>query len=332
MGFRASPRSIDVGGATGVYIFLVLATANLAVAFLFWRVTYEPAYTLLRYCANSVQQFQACVNSGVSRYAAAHPQGTRAMLESLLRASRVFTFDPRLFSQASHEAGMALSLRGVTFQDAFAWCGNVFKQGCEHGYVMEHIDTHFQYPTSADVLFKLCDQIKVISTSGYLNCLHGVGHELLVKTSKNLSTAVELCMTLQPVEQAYACGSGVFMEYTKGLNKTSGHSETRVGSRSLPCEEFTGEAKTVCYGSVGSYRQFEPDSEPFATTYMYCMSVGEPYRTACAYGAGERLLIAMSFHSAHALKLCDSMEEHVRTLCRRSVIGFTGSAKRATQL
>lgn len=312
-----------------IYITAVAAVICLAAVFIFWRSWHEPAYTLVEKCSQvGAQQFQGCVNSAVSAYAAAHPENTGAMLQSLAQVPEVSSVDPRLFAQAVHEVGMTLSSKHIALRDAFLLCGETFKQGCRHGYVMEYIDTHYTYPTSASDLFEFCDEVKMLGASAYLNCLHGIGHELLVKVNRDLHSAVEACMKRPELTQAYACASGVFMEYSKGPNETGGHSEARVGSRELPCDQFTGEAETICYGSAGSYRQFEADSEPFGATYAYCYSVQEPYRTACAYGVGERLLMSVGFSKGRADELCGHMEGNLRGLCLNSIARVAQSIKK----
>src|SRR5690606_35845338 len=95
-----------------------------------------------------------------------------------------------------------------------------------------------------------------------------------------------------------ACVSGTFHEYSKsgtGLGHENYYQRSHE-YKEIDCNIFNGEEYTLCYGSVGSVRQYFPESESIKLTYQVCgRAKTEKARKLCKYTARQRLDIARGY-------------------------------------
>lgn len=227
--------------------------------------------------------------------------------------------DPRIFLDPAHEAGMMLASEKIPLEEAFAYCGTTFKQGCMHGYIMEYIDDAYPKEIDPKTLKTVCENIK--DPLSKINCIHGLGHELTAKIKKDLPEVLSSCKNIaETTSEISACESGVFMEYTKGAPGTGNHSHNAVGLVRLPCYKLGSEYQKTCIASEGAYRQYNPGHEDFKTTYEYCLSNDSEYIPSCMLAVSERAIIATAENAEKALTLCEELKKDEINLCLDSLI------------
>lgn len=227
--------------------------------------------------------------------------------------------DPRIFLDPVHEAGMVLQSLKIPLEEAFAYCGTTFKQGCMHGYIMEYIDDAYPNEIDPKTLKKVCENLE--DPLSKINCIHGLGHELTAKIKKDLSEVLPSCKDIaENTSEISACESGIFMEYTKGAPGTGNHSHNAVGLVPLPCYKLPAEYQKTCIASEGAYRQYNPGHEDFKTTYNFCLSSDPQYTPLCMLAVSERAIIATAENPEKAIALCKELKNNEITLCLDSMI------------
>ena len=161
-------------------------------------------------------------------------------------------------SQACHRVVHAIGAASLarnggsvarTFAQGQASCGS----GYYHG-VLERslVKVKSRKPgVLAPVARTLCDESASMTPWIAYQCLHGLGHGLMIATGLDLSVSLEVCSRLRRWWDRDACRGGVFME---NLSSSYG-----VRSRWLrdddpvyPCNSVAFEAKKRCYQMVTS--------------------------------------------------------------------------------
>ena len=253
----------------------------------------QDALHLSAECGNGKSTHRAeCLQTKIISHITRFPSETGNIFQIFweLEKKGKLTDDPRIFSDIVHEAGMSLIDSGLPLDKVLSFCGTTFKQGCIHGAVMEYIDTAYPSEMNPLILFDMCHTISQDHTI-YINCLHGIGHELAAKSKAAIQDIVHMCDPLS-YEDRFACASGVLMEYSTGTTGSDFHSHTPIGKKELPCSDIDDTYKAVCYAGAGSYRQYEPMQESFSKSYEFCFHVPKEYVQHCMIGLSERAFLA----------------------------------------
>ncbi len=275
-------------------------------------------------CAGiAIPKRQACLEANILRYVDKNPTATKELFDTIwkLLGNGGLPDDARIFSPIVHDVGMLLAMKGISIEDSLRVCGLSFRGGCIHGIFMETIDRNYK-KVEPDDLIKECTSLRGRNTpnnSSFIkNCIHGVGHELVANVTGSLNDTLLLCNNM-PSAFVDQCVYGVFMEYSKGETRIGHHSEKPVGKKEYNCLLVDNSFKKACYISVGFYKQYEVDSEPWEHTYRFCENFSSKDREDCFNGVGGALLFSNAFMKERALAVCKSLPEDVRDYCVGSV-------------
>jgi hypothetical protein len=170
-----------------------------------------------------------------------------------------------------------------TFAEGNASCGS----GYYHG-VLERslVNVRSRQPAVlAPVARTLCDDAAGMTPWIAYQCLHGLGHGLMIATGLSLPVSLEVCSRLVRWWDRDACRSGVFME---NLSSSYG-----VRSRWLrdedplyPCTWVQTEAKRRCYQMVTS-RILPSVGDDWARTAEICRTVESAFVHICFRSFGR---------------------------------------------
>jgi hypothetical protein len=325
---RCMPRSDERARerATRPRTLLLWLVAGLAVALGGAAVTRErgadaPYGRLLQSCRESrAQRYLSCLRAAVLQYAYEHPQKAGSLLGYVAEHGRdgESRVDLRQLSATAHYVGMELSVRPLSLADALRDCGDAFKAGCMHGFVMERLDR--DAGSGRRLLPTFLGYCRPVSSDSdlYENCLHGVGHELWARTRLPLGDTLGLCDRLAGSADRSACWSGVLMEYSEGMTVKGRHGHRPAGERTLPCGSLAARYREVCTYAEASYRQYVPGWEPALTTYERCDAAPRADRLHCMALVSERLLIAEAGDARLAEATCAQLRS-ARSVCDRSI-------------
>ena len=188
----------------------------------------------------------------------------------------------------AHNIGSASLARfegnvGRTFAEGSSTCAS----GYYHGVLSRALVNVKSYGASAlgAVARGLCSgrEVRALAELEY-QCLHGLGHGLMITTGYNLPTSLEVCDRLRGKWEATSCNGGVFME----------NFFTSYGAQSpwvrdddpiYPCNQVAEEDKQTCYQLVTS-RILRVIGVDWERTAQMCASVEKNWVLACfeSYG------------------------------------------------
>ena len=127
------------------------------------------------------------------------------------------------------------------------------------------------------------EEVQALAELEY-QCLHGLGHGLMITTGYNLPTSLEVCDHLQGKWNATSCNGGVFME--NFFTSYGGQSPwVRDDDPVYPCNEVAEEDKQTCYQLVTS-RILRVIGVDWEKTAEICASVEKNWVASCfeSYG------------------------------------------------
>lgn len=266
----------------------------------------------------SLSDRQYCLTEKILSETRKHPESSARLFRDFayLLKTHYFQDDPRIFSPIVHLVGMDLFTQGTDPLRAFRYCGENFKQGCLHGYIMEYLE-HMPHENDPSIMLKVCNFSKN-NESHYANCIHAVGHEFSATTPGSILLALQKCKKA-PLNVFSACTSGVFMEFSTGIHGTGGHSHLPTGSIELPCSKLPVEFMPTCYISTGAYRQYTPDKETFSESATFCASIPEKYQGHCMLGLAEKIYTAAAEDIHASKKICTTFPSDVAQSCEVSL-------------
>lgn len=192
---------------------------------------------------------------------------------------------------------------GRTFAEGSATCAS----GYYHGVLERSLVNVASRAASVlgGVARGLCSdpEVKALTELEY-QCLHGLGHGLMITTGYNLPVSLEVCDHLAGEWESSSCNGGVFME---NISTSYGFKSTWLRDDDLvyPCNWVAEEDKETCYQLVTSriVGVVGLDWERIAET---CASVESNWVSACfeSYGrdvAGQTRRDAEEIHELCAV-------------------------------
>jgi hypothetical protein len=195
-------------------------------------------------------------------------------------------------SQACHRAVHAIGAASLvryhgsvarTFAAGDSSCGS----GYYHG-VLERslVNVRSREPgVLAPVARRLCgDASNMVPWIAY-QCLHGLGHGLMIATGLNLPTSLDVCSRLVRWWDRDACRSGVFME---NLSSSYGYRSQwlRDDDPVYPCNWVAFEAKKRCYQMVTS-RILPAVGDDWERAAEVCSDVERAFVSTCFRSLGR---------------------------------------------
>jgi hypothetical protein len=132
----------------------------------------------------------------------------------------------------------------------------------------------------------LCDDVKV-RTSMWLTyqCLHGLGHGLMITTGYTLPLSLKVCDELATRWDRTSCNGGVFMENISTMYGVKSR-WVRDDDPVYPCNVVAAEDKIKCYEIVTSRILQEVDWD-WEKTAQICAGVEKGWSSACFRSLGR---------------------------------------------
>jgi hypothetical protein len=170
-----------------------------------------------------------------------------------------------------------------TFAEGDSLCGS----GYYHG-VLERslVNVRSREPdVLAPVARTLCDDAAAMSPWIAYQCLHGLGHGLMIATGLNLPISLQVCSRLRRWWDGDACRSGVFMENLSSSYGVRSH-WLRDEDPVYPCNSVQAVAKRRCYQMVTS-RILPSVGDDWTRTAEMCTSVESAFVRMCFRSFGR---------------------------------------------
>lgn len=159
--------------------------------------------------------------------------------------------------------------------------------GYYHG-VLERalVTTGYSQASMASVARRLCsDQsVRKVVWLAY-QCLHGLGHGLMIATGYDLPRALKVCGALNTRWDQQACNGGVFME---NMSSSYGFASRWLRDNDLlyPCDWVSAKVKLTCYQLITS-RILAKTNWDWDKAAALCGGAEKGWRSACFQSYGR---------------------------------------------
>jgi hypothetical protein len=241
---------------------------------------FKPDGTMLADCSDDEQ---ACLEQAYGNIAFySGPKRALTLLDEKVGSAT------NVCHRIAHNIGSAsLARYGGDVGRTFARGSSTCASGYYHGVLSWALVNVKSYEASAlgAVARGLCtgDEVRALADLEY-QCLHGLGHGLMITTGYNLPTSLEVCDHLRGKWEAASCNGGVFME--NFFTSYGGQSPwVRDEDPIYPCDWVAEEDKQTCYQLVTS-RILRVIGVDWEKTAQMCSEVEKKWVASCfeSYG------------------------------------------------
>ena len=180
-------------------------------------------------------------------------------------------------------AVLLFSSVGEAYQhgDSFCWSGYY------HG-VMEGIVDVIGYSNITSSMDSICKDVAAERQYSFdhYNCVHGLGHGVMVLTQNELFDSLNICDNLQDPWERSSCWSGVFMENIIVDNKNHFTKYLNPADPLYPCNAVDEQYKGTCYLMQTSY-MLKVTGEDFARVFTLCSTAEPGFQGICYQSLGR---------------------------------------------
>lgn len=222
-------------------------------------------------------------------------------------------FDRKILADRAIEAGCHRIVHSIGSASLARYDGNVaraFAEGsssCWSGYYHGILERAFYGVTSKDQLGTvargLCADAGIRKTAWLAyQCVHGLGHGLMIHTGLNLPFALQICDKLATGWDQTSCTGGVFME---NITPSAGTQSPWLKNENLvyPCNSVKERHKQYCYLMVTS-RILQANGYDWKDAARICSRVERGWVSTCFQSYGRDASGFTRQNPPRILKLC----------------------------
>ena len=247
------------------------------------------------------QEKFACINERLLPVArTGEVQSALEMLANLADTDSDVMREGHLFA---HSIGIASFDPTRDFASAFLRCSALFQAGCYHGLIQASLAGATE--VGAETINALCASVLAAGADRWTHfqCLHGMGHGLLIQNNYDLLKALDACELMNDPAGRVFCHGGAFMENAMRAAHP-GHS-----------------ALTAALGghaSHGDQMPAFPATDPDDPHYP-CSIVKVHQKSPC-YGIQTAVILHLNgYDFGAAADTCEGAPEWLRALCHQSL-------------
>jgi hypothetical protein len=138
----------------------------------------------------------------------------------------------------------------------------------------------------------------------HYNCVHGMGHGLMVVENDNLFKSLDLCDTYTDSWEQSSCYSGVFMENVMDSILPGHHTNyIKADDPLYPCTAVKQRYEADCYMMQTSHA-LVVENEDYSKVFSLCSTVQSPYDIDCYQSLGRDVSGNSSSDQATSIQLC----------------------------
>jgi hypothetical protein len=180
----------------------------------------------------------------------------------------------------------------------------------------------------------ICDDKDVRATTFIAyQCVHGIGHGLMIRSGLNLRLSLSICEQLATSWDQTSCDGGVFME---NFNTSYGIKSPflKEDDPVYPCNAVQERHKLYCYLQVTD-RLLATSNYDWAKTAKACATVETNWRATCFQSYGRSASGVSRLDGRKLLELCNIPTGHWRSECVyggiRDIVSNDAGAKRGAR-
>jgi hypothetical protein len=297
------------------------------------------ADSLLRVCkvhvSHSIDAYSTCLGDGIAALSSA---GNIALAMGTL--DRIVHSDPSLIllgHPLAHALGYAVRSTPATATRLLSECDDRYQSGCYHGILQRYFDARIGLPLAQSVLLAPCDGLRGTREQFRLfDCLHGVGHGLMMYHRYDASASLKDCDRLASDWDQRSCYSGVFMENNMGARlqmfgdeQLGMHRHSRPGPSvvlfkpndlNYPCNATPVHYRRECY-ELQADLILPAVKQDYRKAAAACDGAGTPDLVReCYAGLGRNASGAAAFQYDGIKKRCDQVSPAAVPFCYEGAV------------
>lgn len=205
----------------------------------------------------------------------------------------------------------------------FVDCTPVFYNACYHGVVIGALNQQKINPTDskfADFMVGICDTFNQPREKGYLEqCIHGVGHALMIVMDYELPDALTLCDNFP--EQRPTCYGGVYMEnFPQSSSSDIPTKYLPTNDPLYPCNSLAEIYQEQCYIFLSIYHNHIGPHD-WSKTEDFCQKTPEYIQDECIATIGNSV-IATPDNISTLKDICNTVSAgRFRVYCYLGIVG-----------
>lgn len=169
--------------------------------------------------------------------------------------------------------------------DIFNQCTSVCFNACYHGAVLGYIQNSnlagLDSEQLENIIIHACDTLTNQKQNQKGNCIHGIGHSLMLISDNELPQSLKFCDSFNSTGDRETCYGGIFMENFPNTSSSDHPSKYIKSDNPLyPCDILDDKYLNVCYTFLADYLSFINKYDLDKTISM-CALVPIPYRNNC---------------------------------------------------
>ncbi len=200
---------------------------------------------------------------------------------------------PYQFHDYLHFLSMEKYYKNQNLAEVFIECTPVFFNACYHGVVIGLLNNLSSAPDSLEFKEKMksaCDVFIQKNQQGFLEqCIHGVGHAIMIAKNYELFDSLLLCDELSI--QRSTCYGGVFMENFPQSSSTDLPSKylPTTSDKLYPCDKLAQNYQEQCYIFLTIYHNHIGLGN-WSETSKFCQSIPESAQDECFGAIGSSVV------------------------------------------
>ncbi len=273
----------------------ILCVSTFMLVFLLVIIFNKNAFAIVFKC-RSFNSSSSCFIENVEADVYQNPNKVATTLLQAARLKRIGLIggDFRAFSLTLHRLGSAFYDKKYSYDTLANHCPALVKDGCIHGYVMQYYAVN-----GFDQTKNLCESD--VSYRLQVGCYHAIGHSYAENTLGNINYYQNTCKQIATGDMYIPCLSGVIHEFSRGSSNSHNHEscyESTPTYAELECNQFESSSVEyfTCYAGIGSFRQYDQNSEDIKHTKELClMAQNSNAKDVCISMIRERVAISHGY-------------------------------------
>ncbi|HEX2149460.1 MAG TPA: CopD family protein, partial [Actinomycetota bacterium] len=205
--------------------------------------------------------------------------------------------------QITHDLGREAAGLYDTLGEALSFEASACWSGYYHGVVEQRM-SEFDDAELLKLVPEFCeDPAKDQYSFVHYNCVHGVGHGIMLRFEADLFASIPYCEKYRDQWELSSCISGAIMQNVVSAQEGHTGATFREGDLVYPCNEIANQYKDECFGMQTSYILWQSNQD-LAKGFEICDTVEADFADDCYQSMGRDISGNSLLDSAQVVSGC----------------------------
>lgn len=215
--------------------------------------------------------------------------------------------------QITHDLGREAAGYYKTLGEALSFEASACWSGYYHGVVEQRMSEYDDAELLEAVQGFCKDPAKDQYSFVHYNCVHGVGHGIMLRFNADLFASIPYCEKYKDPWELSSCVSGAIMQNVVSAQEGHAGASFKAGDLIYPCNEIATAYKDECWGMQTSYILWQANQD-LAKGFQICDSVEADFADDCYQSMGRDISGNSLLDSAKVVSGCalggSALREH----------------------